>query len=54
MTATVIETNHTPFETVQVDPVDLDIIENSLRSARFEMDRRPFPHRHVSGYPRTA
>ena len=38
MPATIIETNQTPFETVQVDPVDLDIIENSLRSARFEMD----------------
>ena len=38
MPATVIETNHAPFTTVDVDPVDLDIIENSLRSARVEMD----------------
>ena len=38
MPATVIETNQTPFETVEVDPVDLDIIENALRSARHEMD----------------
>ena len=38
MPATVIETNQTPFETVEVDPVDLDIIENALRSARVEMD----------------
>ena len=38
MPATIIETNQTPFTTVDVDPVDLDIIENALRSARFEMD----------------
>ena len=38
MPATVIETNQTPFNTVDVDPVDLDIIENALRSARVEMD----------------
>ena len=38
MPATVIETNDTPFNTVEVDPVDLDIIENALRSARVEMD----------------
>ena len=38
MPATIIETNQTPFTAVDVDPVDLDIIENALRSARFEMD----------------
>ncbi len=38
MAATVIETNHTPFRRVDVDPVDLDIIENALRNARHEMD----------------
>ena len=38
MPATVIETNHTPFERVPVDPMDLDIVENALRSARHEMD----------------
>ena len=38
MPATVIESNHTPFRRVDVDPVDLDIIENALRNARHEMD----------------
>ncbi len=38
MPATVIESNDTPFRRVDVDPVDLDIIENALRSARHEMD----------------
>ena len=38
MPATVIESNHTPFRRVEVDPVDLDIIENALRNARHEMD----------------
>ena len=38
MAATVIESNHTPLSRVDVDPVDLDIIENALRNARHEMD----------------
>ncbi|MCY4407353.1 MAG: hydantoinase B/oxoprolinase family protein, partial [Rhodospirillaceae bacterium] len=38
MAATVIESDHTPFRRVDVDPVDLDIIENALRNARHEMD----------------
>ena len=38
MPATVIETNHSRFERVSVDPVDIDIIENALKSARQEMD----------------
>ena len=38
MAATVIESSHTPFRRVDVDPVDLDIIENALRNARHEMD----------------
>ena len=38
MAATVIESDHTPFRRVEVDPVDLDIIENALRNARHEMD----------------
>ncbi len=38
MTARIVETNTTPFATVEVDPITLDIIENALRNARFEMD----------------
>ena len=38
MTANIIETNSTPFETVDVDTVTVDIIENALRNVREEMD----------------
>ena len=38
MTAKIIETNATPFKTVDVDPVTVDIIENALRNVRVEMD----------------
>ncbi|WP_108811957.1 hydantoinase B/oxoprolinase family protein [Sphingorhabdus sp. Alg231-15] len=38
MPATIIETNATPFEKIDIDPVTLDIIENALRNARIEMD----------------
>jgi N-methylhydantoinase B len=38
MPATIVQTNTTPFATVPVDPVTLDIIENALRNARVEMD----------------
>ncbi|NLR69729.1 hydantoinase B/oxoprolinase family protein [Novosphingobium sp. ERN07] len=38
MSATIVQTNNTPFEKVAIDPVTLDIIENSLRNARIEMD----------------
>ena len=38
MPARIIQTNPTPFKTVAVDPVTLDIIENALRNARVEMD----------------
>jgi N-methylhydantoinase B len=38
MTATIIETNSAPFETVDVDTVTVDIIENALRNVREEMD----------------
>ncbi|MGR8919768.1 MAG: hydantoinase B/oxoprolinase family protein [Gammaproteobacteria bacterium] len=38
MPATLIETNTTPLSRVEVDPVTLDIIENALKNARFEMD----------------
>jgi N-methylhydantoinase B len=36
--ATLIETNRTPPARVTVDPVVIDIIENALRNARYEMD----------------
>ncbi len=38
MPLTIIETNHTPFVKMEVDPITLDIIESALRNARFEMD----------------
>ena len=38
MPATIVQTNATPFRTVAIDPVTLDIIENALRNARVEMD----------------
>lgn len=38
MPAQIIETNDTPFEKIEIDPVTLDIIENALRNARIEMD----------------
>ncbi|MGB1880934.1 MAG: hydantoinase B/oxoprolinase family protein [Gammaproteobacteria bacterium] len=38
MPANLIETNHAPLNRVEVDPVTLDIIENALKNARFEMD----------------
>ena len=38
MTAKIIETNSTPFNTVDVDTVTVDIIENALRNVRVEMD----------------
>jgi N-methylhydantoinase B len=38
MPAQIIETNVTPFNKVDIDPVTLDIIENALRNARIEMD----------------
>ncbi len=38
MPAQLIQENTTPFDTVEIDPVTLDIIENALRNARIEMD----------------
>jgi N-methylhydantoinase B len=38
MTARIIETNSSPFKTVDVDTVTVDIIENALRNVREEMD----------------
>jgi N-methylhydantoinase B len=38
MPAQIIETNPKAFETISIDPVTLDIIENALRNARIEMD----------------
>jgi N-methylhydantoinase B len=38
MPAQIIQTNTTPFEQVDLDPVTLDIIENAMRNARVEMD----------------
>jgi N-methylhydantoinase B len=36
--ATVVQRDTTPLERVDVDPVTLDLIENGLRNARYEMD----------------
>ncbi len=38
MPARIIESNPKPFSRVELDPITLDIIENALRNARFEMD----------------
>jgi len=38
MTAKIVQTNSTPFNTVDVDAVTVDIIENALRNVREEMD----------------
>ena len=38
MPAKIVETNSTPFKTVDVDTVTVDIIENALRNVRVEMD----------------
>ena len=38
MPARIIQDNLTPFTTVDIDPVTLEVIENALRNARVEMD----------------
>ena len=38
MPATIIQADNTPFRTVPIDPVTLEVIENALRNARLEMD----------------
>ncbi|MEM7540851.1 MAG: hydantoinase B/oxoprolinase family protein [Pseudomonadota bacterium] len=38
MPARLIETNQQAFQATDIDPVSLDIIENALKNARFEMD----------------
>ncbi len=38
MTATLIQSNTAPLQSVEVDGVTVDIIENALRNAREEMD----------------
>ena len=38
MPAKIIETNTTPLQTVEVEGVTVDIIENALKNARVEMD----------------
>ena len=42
MHSKIIQTNNTPFNRVRVDPIILDIIENSLRNAREQMDATLF------------
>ncbi|WP_138378891.1 hydantoinase B/oxoprolinase family protein [Luteithermobacter gelatinilyticus] len=42
MVAKIIEENTTPFKTVEVDPITLDLIENALKNARHEMDATLF------------
>src|SRR6476660_2347544 len=36
--ARIVEPNTTPVASVEVDPVTLDLVENGLRNARYEMD----------------
>ena len=42
MKSKIIQTNTTPFNKLDVDPITLDIIENALRNAREEMDATLF------------
>jgi len=42
MSATIIETSKKPLQSVKVDPITLDLIENALRNARLEMDATLF------------
>ena len=50
----IIETNTTPFKTVDLDPITLDIIESALRNARYRDGRGAVPHRDVARHPRAA
>ena len=38
MPAQIVQTDNTPFQSVALDSITLDIIENALRNARTEMD----------------
>lgn len=38
MPATLVESNPRPFDKVELDPITLDIIENAMVNARYEMD----------------
>ena len=38
MSTKIIQTNNKPFKRVKLDPITLDVIENSMFSARWEMD----------------
>src|SRR6056300_1864517 len=38
MAAKIIETNHTPLASVEVESVTVDIIETALKNVRIEMD----------------
>jgi len=38
MPARIKQTNDTPLQTIEVDSVTVDIIENALKNAREEMD----------------
>jgi N-methylhydantoinase B len=42
MAGKIIQSNDTPFNRLEVDPISLDIIENALRNARVEMDATLF------------
>ena len=49
MTATIIQTNNQALQSVEVDGVTVDLIENALRNAREEIRRGSIPNRHVPG-----
>ncbi|MCL4722039.1 MAG: hydantoinase B/oxoprolinase family protein, partial [Gammaproteobacteria bacterium] len=38
MPARIVETRPRPFNRVKIDPITLDIIENAMLNARYEMD----------------
>ena len=54
MTATIVETNSTPFAAVDVDAVTVDIIENALKKRSRRDGRGAVPNRDESGHPRAG
>ena len=50
----IIETAAGIVDKPAVDPVTLDLIENALRNARYEMDEVLLPHRALPRHPRAA
>ena len=50
MPATIVETNTKKFKRKDIDPITLDIIENAMMNARYEMDAVVFGQPCRQGY----